>query len=222
MKKYPCFVIVILVVIFLLAQSINAAPTIFGPTGLIAIPTAESVKYKELSMAVDFIFAEALQQDWYYKMNLGTFEGCELGLTGGRYPEEGVFLNLKYYLMSDQARYPLSFAIGLENLTSLDNTSVYLVASKRFKGGLSAHLGFRSIFTTAELDPSIMGGIEYMLSNQLSILADFNGERKVYILNAGLHYYVTNDFSVRAAILDISNNRNSLFYTIGTSYSIFL
>lgn len=79
---------------------ISAAPTLYGPSGLITVPTAEALRFRELNIGVDYFMKDMDQQDLdqvYYKLNLGTFQNCELGLVGGTVPEEGVFVNVKYF-----------------------------------------------------------------------------------------------------------------------------
>ncbi len=201
-----------------------AVPTIHGATGLIMVPTAESLQYKQFNMGIDYVYGDIPKNDGlYYKANLGTFKSWELGIVGGKVPTEGVFVNVKYYLMSDNERFPLAIAIGSENLFSKDSTDVYMVASKKFQGGIGVHLGFKALFQKDELVPSIMGGAEYVLSNQWSVLADFNGERKKYMVNAGVRYFAWDDLSVNLSVLDIGHTvYTAPLYSIGVSYTKFL
>jgi hypothetical protein len=200
-----------------------SAPTIYGPSGLITIPTAEALKYKEFNIGMDNkINGSTATNEWYYKANLGTFKGCELGVVGGAVPTEGVYLNVKYYLMSNNERFPLSIAIGAENLASLYRTAVYMVATQRFEGGLIGSVGFRANFGEDELDPSLMGGLEYMVSDSVSILGDFLGERKLYMLNAGIRVALNNDILMRMYIYDLGQNRDEVYYSLGISYAKFL
>ncbi|MFT5171085.1 MAG: hypothetical protein ACI9BD_000857 [Candidatus Marinamargulisbacteria bacterium] len=214
-----------LLALFLLVSSaIHAIPTIHGPTGLIAIPTAEALKYKEFNVGMDYMMgAQDEIQDWRYKLNLGTFQNWELGVVGGKTPTEGVFVNAKYYLMSDESRYPLAIAIGTENLSSNGNTSIYMVASKKFQESFDAHLGFRAIFGEKELDPTLMFGLEYFLNNKFSVIADIDGEGQNYTLNAGSLYYLSSHFVLRTAVIDLLNTKNEgTFYSFGLSFSKFL
>jgi hypothetical protein len=212
-------------IVFVFGYSlICASPTVYGPSGLITIPTAESVKYKEIDFALDYFAVDGTTDayQYLYKANLGTFRGCELGVVGGSVPTEGVYLNIKYYLMSNNERYPLSIAIGMENLASFYKTAIYMVASQRFQGGFIGHLGFKANFAEEELDPSLMGGIEYLLSNSISILGDFVGERKQYMVNTGVRVFVTEDLVIRLSALDITQSRDPITYTFGLSYAKFL
>lgn len=200
--------------------NIAAAPTLNGPTGLITVPTAESLQYKAINVALDYKLTENTQQ-YFYKFNFSEFRNVELGVVGGSVPTEGVFVNAKYYLMSDNSRFPLSIAIGAENLGSKTNTGVYMVASKKFQGGVSGHFGFYANFGNGtEVDPSIIGGTEWILDNRVSLLADIMGKQRKYTLNAGLRFAIYPDFYLRAAALDLGNT--SSVYTLGLSYGVFL
>lgn len=203
--------------------SLQASPTLNGPTGLITVPTAESLRYREMNMATDYVLnQETDDYDYYYKFNMGTFKSWELGFVGGTVPSEGVYINAKYYLISDDARYPVSVAIGIQDLTSSTNTDVYMMASKRFEQGFVGHFGFNANFGEEELDPSIMGGVEYIFSDNLSILGDFSGDRREYTFNAGARLFVTETLAIRGSLLDIGNKNRETSYTLGLEYSTFL
>ncbi|MFC1752634.1 hypothetical protein ACFL96_04485 [Thermoproteota archaeon] len=217
-----CFAGVILILCGLI-QPVCADPTVYGPTGLIMMPTAESLRYKEFNVGFDYCLGGDSEEEMlYYKVNLGTFESWEFGFVGGERPEEGVYMNAKYYLVSDYSRFPVSVAIGIENLTSKMMTGVYMVASKIFEGGLRGHFGFKATFSDEELDPSIMAGIEYYFTNELSILADVLGQEKVYFLNAGVRYMFWDSFTARVSVLDITNSRDSLYYSLGLTFTGFM
>ncbi|NDD67562.1 hypothetical protein EBZ35_07970, partial [bacterium] len=190
-----------------LAIPIAADPTFFGPSGLIVIPTAESLEYQQFNLAYDFRGTSTAKQG-YYKFNMGMFKNVELGIIGGATPTEGVFINMKYFLISDASRYPMSFAVGLQNLASKSDTGLYLVMSKKFQGGLSAHLGFNT-FISDQIDPTLMGGIEYIVNDHMSFLADFSGKQKTYTLNGGLRFAIYPDLSLRVNILDVGKDAAS-------------
>lgn len=205
-----------------LAIPIAADPTFFGPSGLIVIPTAESLEYQQFNLSYDFRGTSTAQQG-YYKFNMGMFKNVELGIIGGATPTEGVFINMKYFLISDASRYPMSFAIGLQNLASKTDTGLYLVMSKKFQGGLSAHLGFNT-FISDQIDPTLMGGIEYIVNDHMSFLADFSGKQKTYTLNGGLRFAIYPDLSLRVNILDVGKDTTNggSYYSVGLSYNRFM
>ncbi|NDC82129.1 hypothetical protein EB093_00485 [bacterium] len=206
----------------LLATSLAADPTFYGPSGLITMPTAESLEYQQFNVAYDFRGASTTQQG-FFKFNMGMFKNVELGVIGGAVPTEGVFINVKYFLLSDASRYPLSFAVGLQNAASQSDTSVYLVMSKKFQGGLNVHGGFNATFST-ELDPSVMAGIEYLVNDHMSFLADVSGKRRQYTLNGGLRFAIYPDLSLRVSILDIGRQTTDggTYYAVGLAYNRFM
>lgn len=206
-----------------LATLANAAPTLYGPSGLITIPTAESLSYKEFNLGLDYFYDQDTEAySALYKMNLGTFKGWELGFVGGRVPTEGVYINAKYYLMSDDSRYPLSIAIGIQNLTSNSDTDVYMVSSKRFEKGFIGHFGFNANFNEQQLETSIMGGIEYIFSDSFSILSDVEGVGSITRLNGGVRFHLNDHLQMRASVVNVGNNEESSFFTVGIVYTDFI
>jgi hypothetical protein len=214
----------ILVLFFFLATSLWAASSIEGPTGLITIPTAEALRFKEIAVAYDYVFSpvDSSLDRYFYKIHAGTYKGLELGFVGGTVPTEGVFVNAKYYLMSDGSRYPISIAIGTKNLGSKYNTDVYMVASKRFEGGIMAHFGFNANFGKEKLDQSIIGGLEYLLTDRISLLGDISQYDKEYTVNGGVVLYIGENLLLRGSVLDVGNKDSGTIYTMGVSYIGFL
>ncbi|MFA5878888.1 MAG: hypothetical protein WC860_01800 [Candidatus Margulisiibacteriota bacterium] len=222
MKKIFVFIFLFMFCFLLQVNRAYAVSTIYGSTGLITMPTAEAAKYKEFDIAFDYNFASnnTLNQNsntYYYKAIIGIFKGWELGLVGGSTPTEGAYINVKYSIVSDSSRFPFSVAAGLEKLASLTKTELYLAASKKFEFGLSANLGFKTDFV--RIQPSIMGGLEYFLSDQFSILADITGKERQYTINGGARFTVIPDLTIRGAVLSIGDT--SMSYSVGISYAKF-
>jgi len=208
-----------------MSSVLNAMPSINGTTGLITVPTAESLKYREVNIAYDHFFSESSQTDTYkIKANMGLFENWEFGLVKGERPAEGAFLNMKYYLMQDEALYPFFVALGAENVFSANLTRLYMVSSKRFEGGFSGHLGFTAEFTQSDdINPYIMGGLEYYFTNEFAGLIDITGEQQVYMINLGTRFFINNAFGLRFNIVDIGNSTgNGIQYGVGISLERFL
>ena len=221
--------------IFSLILSLNimlfASPTIYGPTGLIEMPSAESISYKQVNVAFDYSLAnssddqaDTAEPQFFYKFNLGSFENWELGILGGSFLDEGVFVNMKYFLMSNQEENPLSIAAGVERLGSKDDLATYLVTSKRFNGGLHGHFGFKA-YLQDSLFASAMLGVEYFSDEKIAFLADVTGERsEKYVLNAGTKIFIDNDVSLRLYLVDITKSRpaKETLYTFGLSLSKYI
>ncbi|MSR88523.1 MAG: hypothetical protein EXS67_02590 [Candidatus Margulisbacteria bacterium] len=204
---------------FIFVSSLEARSTLNGPTGLVTMPTAEALKYKEFNLSYDYLFAKKATNDsWSYKANLGTFKSWELGVVGGSKPKEGMFLNVKYYLMSDESRFPVMVAVGIQNISSNDLTNVYMVASKQFQGGLGAHFGFKATFADS-IDPSIMVGLDYAINDAWGVMGDVGGIDKHYTLNLGTDFLLTPDVALRGSFIDVANSSIEGFrWGIGLAY----
>ena len=221
----------VLLVLFLLNFTLFASPTVYGPTGLIEMPSAESIAYKQVNFAFDYSIAsvEGDEEDqsepqFFYKFNLGSFENWELGILGGSFLDEGVFVNAKYFLMSNQEENPLSIATGVERLGSKEDVSAYLVTSKRFNGGLHGHFGFKAFFQQS-LYAAAMIGFEYFSDEKIAFLFDVTGERNEnYVLNAGTKIFIDNDVSLRIYLIDLTKSRaaEETLYTFGISLSKYI
>ena len=215
--------------LLLLTTTLFASPTVYGPTGLIEMPSAESIAYKQVNVAVDYSINNQEENaneknNVYYKLNLGSFENWELGILGGSFLDEGVFVNMKYFLMSNQEENPLSIAAGLERVGSKNDLATYLVTSKRFDGGLHGHFGFKAYFQN-NLYASAMIGIEYFSDEKISFLADVTGEKNdSYVLNGGTKIFIDNDVAMRIYLIDITKSRKAkeTLYTFGLSLSKYI
>ena len=79
---------IILLLLFVTISKGFASPTIYGPTGLIEMPTAESIAYKQVNLAVDYSLTNSdpnndlnstdPENHFFYKFNFnncfGTFK----------------------------------------------------------------------------------------------------------------------------------------------------
>jgi len=216
--------------LFVFTNALIASPTVYGPTGLIEMPSAESIAYKQVNVAIDYSINNQDQttnettNNFYYKFNLGSFENWELGILGGSFLDEGVFVNMKYFLMSNQEENPLSIAAGLERIGSNNDLATYLVTSKRFNGGLHGHFGFKAYFQN-NLYASAMIGVEYFSDEKISFLADIIGEKNdAYVLNGGTKIFIDNDVAMRIYLMDITKSRSAkeTLYTFGLSLSKYI
>jgi len=109
--------------------------------------------------------------------------------------------------MSDSERYPMSIAVGVENLGSTTRTDAYLVSTKKFEGGFIGHFGFKATFTEV-LNATAMFGLEYVIDEKFSFLGDLTGENQEYLLNLGMRFYLDPDVVFRGSILDVTRVRS--------------
>jgi hypothetical protein len=219
-----------IITMLLAMTNLDANPSIYGPTGLIEMPTAESIAYKQVNFAIDYSMQndkdsnDKDNNELYYKFNLGSFENWELGVLGGSFLDEGVFVNMKYFLMSNQEENPLTVAAGVERLGSRKDLATYLVTSKRFQDGLNAHFGFKAYLQNNFFAVAMLG-LEYFSDEKISFLGDISGDREnTYILNAGAKIFIDSDLSLRLYLIDVTKSRESkeTLYTFGVAYNRYI
>ena len=220
MNKNLKFVICLLFVICTLSFVISPAgaypqvfpaPAMSGPTGVVRIPSADVIPYKNLNIGMDFgtVITELSQDSRVnYKMNLGTFNGVELGIVGGtdmatKQLREGVFVNAKLSLASGEDTNPLLLAIGVENLFSHTETDVYMVATKYMRQGFKLTFGFMADFPNNRFRPLGLLGTEIPMGNTFFWAADTMLGETVSQVNAGAKLYFTPIFSVNLYVLNV-------------------
>lgn len=198
----------ILLVVVLVGAFAYAEPTIDGDTGLIEMPTAGALRLKEWNFAFSLKGQEKGDPEFKYKSALGTFKGMELGFVG-KNGQEGVFINAKFYLMSDHSEKPLGLAMGFKNLSSFDETSIYLVASKRFKETFTGHLGF-SADMQDKVKAKMMTGTELFFWNSaVSFVTDIAGSEDAWRWNMGARFYLNSESTFGLYILDVLDSEES-------------
>ena len=193
------------------------APAINGPSGVVRIPSADVIPYKNFNIGADFgaTFLPTVSSNEstvFYKMNLGTFHGVELGVVGGTEPNssklrEGVFVNMKLSLSTGEEPYPMLLAIGVENLFSYSMTDVYMVATKYFKQGPRMTFGFMADFPNNKFRPLGMAGIEVPVGgDSFFINSDLLAGETLFQVNAGSRIYFTPIFCLNVSGLNIFDN----------------
>lgn len=226
MNQKIFFSIMFLVAFVITTAQVQALPTIGGTSGLVRMPTAQGLKYKEFNIGLDYLSQQAVSGSsrMLYKANLGTLDGLEIGFVG-QGSQEGVFINLKYYLLSDNTEQPLMMALGIDNISSFNKTDIYMVASKIFRGGFSMHLGFLAPLQGAATNPSLMLGTEYYFSESLSLALDTVGQNSVYDLAAGLRFRTSNNliFSIHGNhLLAPAGATNPSEFGVGLTFTDFI
>lgn len=188
------------------------SPAVNGATGVVRIPSADVIPYKNLNVGADFGTSissfSTTESAVSYKMNLGTFNGVELGIIGGTNRDsgemrEGVFVNAKMSLSSGEESYPLLLAIGVENLFSFTQTDVYMVATKYFKQGPKITFGFMADFPDNRFRPLGLLGVEQALGDSLFLAGDMLLGETLSQVNAGAKFYFTPIFSLNFYALNV-------------------
>ena len=215
MKKILIILILIIFKTSAFAFLTNPTPTITGSTGLVRMPTADVLPYRNINFGLDIgknVITD--QYSFFYKMNLGTFQGLELGFVGmddtQGMAREGVFINMKYSLSTDTSPYPLLLAIGVENLASFNSTDVYMVATKYLKDGPKLHFGFLGDFPGEKFRPLGLLGFEFpIFFEELFFQADFMGGETVFEANLGLRWYTSETTTWHLSFVNITADNST-------------
>ena len=204
--------------------STQAKQSLDGLSGLIQMPTAEVVNFQNFEVDADFDFnvktSQKLYTGYQYKINMGTFENLEMGIVKNTLLEEGVYLNAKYLLMTDQSRYPVSLALGTRNIGSKNNSQAFLVLSKPWPNSLFFHFGFKAIFEE-KLRSEVMLGFEYAAFDWMTFQLEVLENEEKYMLNAGFYFMPISSFHLRVSGLDIAREDFSRL-NMGLGFSFFL
>lgn len=221
----------ILMYTFLISASsaLTQTPSVVGGIGLIRMPTADVLPPQHVSIGIDYnventaigTSSAALPQKgiYSYKIDLGTFlgreKGLELGIIGRTDKEtnklkEGVFVNIKYSLSSEDVFETLHLAIGLENLASQNDMDAYMVASKYFPDGPGIHFGTMFDFPNSKFRPLGMFGLTFPIGGKdLSALGEAFAGENILQVNAGIRLNLQKSFSILIRGVNLSNSPSS-------------
>ncbi len=198
----------------------QTTPDVIGSTGVVRIPSADVIPYKNIDFGLNMGSNYASDRfSLYYHFNLGVFQGMELGCVGmdnrNGEMQEGVFINMKYSLATDTSPYPLYLAIGVENLASFYRCDVYMMATKYFQNGSRLHFGFLGDFpglTNSRFRPLGAFGFDFpFLSERVYFLTDMLAGESLYELNTGFRWYYSDTIAISLTGLNIlaDDNRNA-------------
>ena len=165
-----------------LALQAEAAPSLFGGTGLLFTPTADVVPDQQFNVAFFALELEEGVDESVLAANVGLPQGLELGFARikpeGR--ESDTFLNAKYQLWREQDEKP-ALSVGVVDLTDEQDTTVYVVLSKsvsdwvRDRGkditGPQIHAGL-----AGGLLDGVFAGASAYLGDKLALLAEYDTE----------------------------------------------
>jgi hypothetical protein len=192
------------------ALDVFPSSSVNGSTGVVRMPSADVLPYKNFNVGFNYgTNVVTKKTNFMYNMNLGTFQGMELGLTGGTISDEsklreGVFINLKYGLATGTYDNPLYLAIGVENLASYTQADVYMVATRYFKDGPKIHFGFMGDFPGEKFRPLGMLGTEILFGERVLVMADMLAGETIFELNLGLRYYLSSTLVVSLTGLNVT------------------
>ena len=123
--------------LFVLAAPVTAAPSLSGSTGMINIPTADSLRFGQFSAGYYYWHENAAAV-----AAVGLPRGVEISAALQR--KDGVSdtgtVNLKFNLNQEALLYP-AVSLGIEDIDGRGRRSVYGVLSKALPYGFRIHIG---------------------------------------------------------------------------------
>jgi hypothetical protein len=156
-----------------------AAPSFFGPTGLLAIPTADTLAEQSWNVHV-----HATDPLTTFGGSYGITKALEVGVSGvtPKHGDTKALFHAKYALLQESGKAP-GLAVGGADLSSEfgDDPAVYLVASKSLssllgsqmaKYNLRGHIGYNftrnSIFARR-----VLGGVDLQLQQNVQVMVEW-------------------------------------------------
>ena len=171
-----------------LAGGASAAPSLYGPTGLLVIPTADTLAQQSWNAHVHAVDVSGTTLTTF-GANYGVAKQLEVGVSGFHFKGIGTkaLFNAKYALLAESGKAP-GIAIGGVDIASQvgSDPGIYVVASKSLssliggslsKYNLRGHVGYgnKGIF-----NDDVFGGVDLMVTPKIQAMAEW--------LNGNLYY----------------------------------
>jgi hypothetical protein len=194
-----------LICVFLLVTATAfAGPSFRGYSGLVYIPTADSLDMGEYNLGWFTVDVDEGIDHTLAAANIGLLAGFEVGVAREK-PESGdaeVLLNGKLRFQSESFTHP-EVAIGISDLTDEIDATPYLVVSKSFRP--PAQILHREVFNPrlhvgiggGRLDGLFLGA-SVGIGHTATLMAEHDGEH----FNAGLRFSVGNMIQIHGAALN--------------------
>lgn len=204
------FTLVFLIAVLVAASSVAfAQPTFRGYTGLMIVPTADALNENEWNVGLS---SEDVSDDLNnIYANYGLSRGLEVGINVHEpvdSDDEDTWFNAKYRFLDETNARP-AVAAGIIDLTSADETTVYIVASKSLTTPLGVYEGqiinprIHIGFGAGQFD-SIFFGLSTYLGNRVQVMGEWDSED----WHAGARFRITRGLILQAGFLDIGNGTN--------------
>jgi len=193
-KTAALFALCALIALVSTAFPAAASPSLFGPTGLLLTPTADTPGPMEVQLGGWFA------NDLANSISATSGEGSGLEATAGwvDLDDEGseeVF-STKWRFRQDSLTQP-SFAVGLIDITDQFDMTPYVVVQKGF------HLGGNGVMATAgyaqpgTLLNGFFAGAELTLGGKYRALAEYDGDD----VNAGVRFPLSKRIEITAGMI---------------------
>jgi len=190
--------------LLLFAAAAFAGPSFRGYSGLINIPTADSLDTGDYNFAAFAVQADKGNDQTLLAANIGLLPGLEIGAASEK-PEHGdseLLLNGKYRFQSEGLIRP-ELAVGIADLTDELDSTPYFVLSKSLRPPLQVlhheilnprvHLGIGG----GRLDGAF-AGVSAGIGNAATLMAEHDGTH----LNAGVRFSIGPMLQIHAAALN--------------------
>ena len=157
-----------------------AAPSFFGYTGLVAIPTADSLDKDEYNLGIFTTNVEEGADFTTYAANMGIVPNLEVGFTRIK-PDKAsgeTWINAKYTFTPETSGNP-AIAGGVVDFTDESETTAYIVLSKAFGHSVSTSLGeittprFHIGVGGGQFD-GVFGGVSATLGDRFTVMAEYD------------------------------------------------
>lgn len=204
MKCALMFSVMLVFSVLTLCAPANAAPSFYGYSGLIVIPTVDVLSTGDFSVGGFGLNVEEGADSNVYTANLGLGDALEAGFARVK-PDDApgeTLLNAKYCFTKETESRP-GFAAGFIDLTDECDSTAYIVMSKSFKwsgatryGEINAsrvHLGVGG----GMLD-GLFGGISIALGDKLMLMAEYDTED----INFGMRLALSHEVRAHVAFLE--------------------
>lgn len=157
-----------------------AAPSFFGYTGLVRVPTADALGRDDYNVAAFGLNLEEGADSNIYAANLGLAEYLEVGFARVKPEDESgeTYLNAKYRFSGEEQGRP-AVAAGVIDFTDEVDTTVYVVMGRALRGGQRTSQGVisspRIHFGVAggQLD-GVFGGVSAVLAERIMLMVEYD------------------------------------------------
>lgn len=164
-----------------LAGHVSAAPSLYGPTGLLVIPTADTLAQRSWNAHVHVV--DTNQTLTTFGVNYGVAKQFEIGVSGWDVSGFGTkaLFNVKYAFLMETAKVPGLAVGGVDLASQIPGTDpgVYVVASKSLSsllgGGLAkynlrGHLGYGANNVFGD---DVFGGLDMQVTPKIQAMVEW-------------------------------------------------
>lgn len=180
-----------------------ADPSLVGPTGLVTVPTADTLGILQWNVGGANVWADGGPDESVVYANIGLLPRLEVGFSRIE-PEDGdaeTLLNAKLRILGLPGKVTL--AVGAVDLTDQIDQSGYVVLTHDLGAGIispkgqfakpQVHVGVGG----GQFD-GLFGGVSLTVSGKADVMAEYDGED----VNVGVRWPIIPKVSLTAAALD--------------------